>query len=231
MPQFDLEEEPAFGREVAQEVEFLESLMGLRLSESILDVASGAGRHALELARRGYKNVTALDISDQLMRIGARTAEAADLQVEFVKGDARTVRFDGVFDAALILGGGAFGLMEDDDENQKILDATYEALKPGGRVVVSGMSLLWLIRTSKDLSGYDTQTGYLKTQESVNIEGSGEEKLPLNERYFVFPGLKRQMEQAGFRSIMGFGAAPGRYSSRSISVEDPEILLFGKKAK
>ena len=98
-------------------------------------------------------------------------------------------------------------------------------------VAVSGMSLLWLVRKSKDLSGYDPLTGYMTTSEMIEVDGSGSESFPLHERYYVFPGLAGQMEAAGFRNIMGFGCAPGRYSSRSISVEDPEILCYGVKPK
>jgi D-alanine-D-alanine ligase len=231
MPRLDVDEEPPFGREVAQEIEFLVDLMDLQVENAILDVASGAGRHSLELARRGFTNVTALDLSDQLLGIGQRAAEKVGVFVEFVKGDARAMRFKAQFDAALIVGGGAFGLMETDTENQKILDSAFEALEPGGRVAVSGMSLLYLIRNAKDLSGYDPQTGYMHSTERVQVEGGAVEDLPLAERYYVFPGLKRMMEQSGFRGIMGFGASPGRYSSRSISTEDTEILVYGVKPK
>lgn len=216
---------------VSQEIDFLVDLLDLKTKDHILDVASGPGWHALELGRRGFKKVCALDLSDQLLAIGRQSAESNDIDVRFEKGDPRKANFKEEFDAALILGGGAFGLMETDHENQAILDATFQALKPGGRVAVSGMSLLWLIRSSKDLSGYDPLTGYLTTSESIEVEGSGSESFPLHERYYVFPGLARQMDSAGFRNIMGFGAAPGRYSSRSISVEDPELLLYGIRPK
>lgn len=220
-----------FGQDVAQEVEFLIELMDLQRDEAILDVASGAGRHALELARREFTRVTALDLSDQLLAIGKRSAESAGLEVEFRKGDARKPVAREEFDAALILGGGAFGLMESDKENQAILDATFTALKPGGRVAVSAMNLLYLMRNQKDLSGFDPQTNYFTTTERVQIEGDVVEELPLHERYYVYPGLKKDLEQAGFRKVMGFGAQRGRYSSRAITTGLPEILLYAIKPK
>ena len=221
----------SFGGDVAQEIDFLVELLGLEAAHAVLDVASGAGRHALELARRGFGKVTAVDLSDQLLDIGARTGEGAGLKVRWNKDDPRTMKFDEEFDAALVLGGGAFGLMETDADNQAILDATFSALKPGGRVAVSGMSLLWFVRNAPDLSGYDPLTGYSTSVETIQVEGGEAERFPLRERYYVYPGLARQLEEAGFRQLMGFGAAPGRYSSRSISVEDPEILLTGVKPK
>jgi protein-L-isoaspartate O-methyltransferase len=231
MPRLDEEGDAPFGREVAQEVGFLIDLMDLKPTEAILDVAAGAGRHALELARRGFKKVTALDLSDQLIEIGKRCAAEAGVSVTFVKGDARQPVGKGTFDAALVLGGGAFGLMDTDAENHAILEATFEALRPGGRVAVSAMNLLWIVRNLEDLSGFDPQTHYLATKERVMVEGGAEEELPLRERYYGFPGLRRDLERAGFRNVIGFGADTGRLSSRAINTESPQILLYALKPK
>ena len=231
LPRIEPETEPPLGRDVAQEVDFLVDLLDLKPNEAILDVASGAGRHALELARREFKKITALDLSDQLLAIGKRSAVSLGVNLEFTKGDARKRHATEVYDAALILGGGAFGLMESDAENQAILDATFMALKPGGRVALNAMNLLYLMRHEKDLVGFDPQTNYLATTETVQIEGDGEEKLPLHERYYVFPGLKKNLEMAGFRKVIGFGADAGRFSSSAITTESPELLLYAVKPK
>ena len=86
-----------------------------------------------------------------------------------------------------------------------------------------------MCRSQKDLSGFDPQTNYLATTEQVHIEGDVMEELPLHERYYTFPGLQRDMKRAGFRNIMGFGVDAGRYSSRAITMDDPELLIFAKK--
>jgi ubiquinone/menaquinone biosynthesis C-methylase UbiE len=231
MPSVDVAEAFPFGREVAQEVECLIDLMDLKQDEAILDVASGAGRHALELARREFTNVTAMDLSDQLLEIGRRAATERNLPVTFVKGDARKPLAREKFDAALILGGGAFGLMESDKENHAILDATFNTLRPGGRVALNARNLLFLIRHHDDLSGFDPQTNYLATSEAVQIEGDVVENLPLHERYYVFPGLKRDLERAGFRNVIGFGVDAGRFSSSAITTDSPELLLYAVKPK
>jgi len=120
--------------------------------------------------------------------------------------------------------------MDNDAENQAILDATFTP-QAGGRVVLSAMNLLWLLRNVEDLSGFDPQTHYMTTKERVLVEEGGEEELPLHERYYVFPGLRRDLERAGFRNVIGFGADAGRFSSRSINTESPQILLYALKPK
>ncbi|MGI6082379.1 MAG: class I SAM-dependent methyltransferase [Limnochordia bacterium] len=49
----------------AQEVDFLATELGLSASAAVLDLGCGAGRHAMELARRGYL-VVGLGISDHM---------------------------------------------------------------------------------------------------------------------------------------------------------------------
>jgi hypothetical protein len=175
--------------------------------------------------------VTAIDLSDQLLGIGRKTAEALGYDVQFVKADAATRHAQDAFDAALILGGGAFGLLESDEANQAILEATCAALRPGGRLALSALNLLYLIRHEKDLSGFDPQTHYFSTAERVSIEGDVVEELPVRERCYVFPGLKRDLERVGFRNVIGFGAEPGRFSSRAISTDSPDILVYAVKPK
>lgn len=54
------------------EVEFLEKELNYDRTQRILDIGCGTGRHAIELAKRGYK-VTGVDLSEsQLQRAGKK---------------------------------------------------------------------------------------------------------------------------------------------------------------
>ena len=58
-----------------REVDVIENALGLYPAARILDVCGGQGRHALELARRGYRQLTVLDYSEFLLdrgRMGSR---------------------------------------------------------------------------------------------------------------------------------------------------------------
>ena len=54
----------------AAEIDFLEHVLGLERGAAILDLACGHGRHAIELARRGY-TVTGQDINDFFLQEAA----------------------------------------------------------------------------------------------------------------------------------------------------------------
>ncbi len=51
-----------------------------------LDVAGGAGRHAVWLARRGL-DVTLVDVSDEALALAGGAAAAAGVRLELVRGD------------------------------------------------------------------------------------------------------------------------------------------------
>jgi 2-polyprenyl-3-methyl-5-hydroxy-6-metoxy-1,4-benzoquinol methylase len=79
---------------------FLETALRLEPGGLVLDVACGAGRHSLALARRGYAP-TGIDLSEQSISEARGAAAASGLGAEFLLGDMRELpgpaRFDGAF--------------------------------------------------------------------------------------------------------------------------------------
>src|SRR4028119_1877389 len=68
-----------FTQSARQEVDFLVEPLQLPDAARILDVGCGAGRHSLELARRGFVTV-GIDISAGLVEVAQRAAQEEDLQ-------------------------------------------------------------------------------------------------------------------------------------------------------
>src|SRR5687767_10491544 len=68
--------------------EFLGDVSGRR----ILDMATGTGRAALALAKRGAV-VTGVDASREMLNVAAARAADARLSIEFVEGDAHALTF------------------------------------------------------------------------------------------------------------------------------------------
>jgi len=95
----------------------------------VLDVAAGPGNVAVELVRQGAAQVTALDLSFNMLWEGARQGHVG---ISWVNGDALALPFDdATFDAVTI----SFGLRNIPDPEAALAEFA-RVTRPGGRVVV-----------------------------------------------------------------------------------------------
>ena len=115
------------------EAEFVIDAMGLSPGAQVLDIGCGYGRHAMELAARGF-HVVGLDLSTPLLVRGGEEAMRRGLEINFVRGDMRELDFDAQFDGAYCMFS-TFGYF-DDETNKKTVSNIARALKPGGRVMI-----------------------------------------------------------------------------------------------
>lgn len=118
--------------QTTQQVDFMIMQLGLRGNERILDLACGFGRHALELARRGF-SVVGVDITPAYVDFARQQAEMEKLDAHFLCADIRDLPFEKEFDVVLNMADGAVGYLETEEENLKIFRVISQALKPGGR--------------------------------------------------------------------------------------------------
>jgi len=109
----------------------LESVFGAPAGQAILDVACGAGRHSIALARRGYA-VTGVDSSTTCIAEAQRRAE--DLSIEWNRVDMRELPWRDRFDGALCFGN-SFGY-SDREGTRAFLRTLAASLKPGAAFVV-----------------------------------------------------------------------------------------------
>ncbi len=115
------------------EAEFVIDAMGLQPGAQVLDIGCGYGRHAMELAARGF-HVVGLDLSTPLLVRGGEEAMRRGLEINFVRGDMRELDFESQFDAAYCMFS-TFGYF-DDETNKKTITNIARALKPGGRMML-----------------------------------------------------------------------------------------------
>jgi D-alanine-D-alanine ligase len=122
------------GELTRREVDGLIEALQVGVRAAILDLCGGHGRHALELARRGYAGVLVLDFSLPLLSLGLEQASDLGLPVSFVRGDARTLPLAGErFDVVLCLAN-SFGYGATRQEDLEILRESCRVLRPGGRL-------------------------------------------------------------------------------------------------
>ena len=114
--------------------DFVVSALELQPGARVLDLCCGQGRHAVELAKRGF-GVTGFDLSEYLLGMAKERAREAAVEVEFVHGDMRELPWENKFDAVVLLFT-AFGYLETDEEDERALQAIRAALRPGGLLLV-----------------------------------------------------------------------------------------------
>jgi SAM-dependent methyltransferase len=113
------------------EVSFLLATTGLRPPGRVVDLGCGHGRHALELARRGF-DVTGVDVNAGALALAGRAA-TSDLAVRFVHADYASPPA-GPFDLAVSLFG-SFGFSSDEANERTVLE-WCSRVRAGGWMVL-----------------------------------------------------------------------------------------------
>src|SRR4030042_3822970 len=236
-------EKESFTAGTAGEVDFIEKELNHNKSAKILDIGCGTGRHSLELARRGYLNITGLDLSESMLKRAKDNAKKENLRIEFIKRDARDFNFDGAFDLAIMMCEGAFPLMETDEMNYQILKNAYSSLKPGGKFIFTTLNGLYpLFHSVKDVINAGTDQGKsvensfdLMTFRDYSVYETEDDKgkkmvLNGNERYYVPSEITWLLKSIGFSKSDIFGCRLGAFSrNEKLTHEDFEMLVIAEK--
>lgn len=129
----DVVEDPEI---TAAEIDAFLSMVHIDEDSTVLDLCCGQGRHVLELARRGYKNLFGVDRSHYLIARGRNLAKQEQLPVTFREGDARKLRFaDDRFDL-VYLAGNSFGYFETMEDDIAVLHEIRRLLRPNGQLLI-----------------------------------------------------------------------------------------------
>jgi SAM-dependent methyltransferase len=103
--------------------------IGIEPGTRVLDVAAGTGNASIPAAERGA-NVTASDLTGELLEAGRRRAEGAGLELEWVEADAENLPFeDEAFDVVMSAIGAMFA-----PHHQKAADELVRVCRPGGTI-------------------------------------------------------------------------------------------------
>jgi 2-polyprenyl-3-methyl-5-hydroxy-6-metoxy-1,4-benzoquinol methylase len=226
------------------EVDFVEQELEADRSKRILDIGCGTGRHAVELARRGY-GVTGFDLSEGQLRVAREKAKAAGVAVDFQRRDATLPHFNQEFDAVIMFCEGAFPLMEIDEKNYAILTHAAAALRPGGKLFLTTLNALFpLFHSVKDFldaGSTGTATGKLtfdlmtfrEHAELTFTDDAGQSQtITSNERYYSPAEMRWLLQTAGFARVEVFGCHIGQFSrDHALTHDDFEMLVVAEKGK
>ena len=129
-----------------EDARFVDRALALASGARVLDLGCGFGRHAIALARHGYR-LTGLDLSEPMLKLAhelAASEQVAQAAIDWQRRDMRNLRGLGPFDACICLYT-AFGFFAD-DENRLVLEQVREILRLGGAFMLDVSNPLALMR-------------------------------------------------------------------------------------
>lgn len=199
-------------KEARDIINLIQRYIPLSTNAKVLDVCCGAGRHSIELARRGY-NVTGFDLSSYLISQAKENlcnSKEINLNVEFFINDMKDFSFGNEYDIAINIFT-SFGYFESDDDNLKVFENVISSLKPGGYFVFDFINpdnlKKTLVSESEDV--YDGE----KISQKRRIENGfvfkdifiGEEKYTERLRLYTFDDINNVFLKLGFSIMNTFG--------------------------
>jgi ubiquinone/menaquinone biosynthesis C-methylase UbiE len=232
--QYDKE---SFAQGTLGEVDFIEKEIGLDPMIRVLDVGCGTGRHAVELAVRGYA-VTGVDLSENMLHKARSKAQARGVKVCFMQGDARQLPFASEFDLVIMICEGAFPLMETDAMNYEILLGIRRALAEKGKLIMTTLNALYplvkgvpdaddMMRLKLNESEYfDLLT--FRQHSPMNLADDDHKALNLivSERFYTPAEMKWLLHTAGFAEVDIYGCTLGAFSrTEPLTPDHLEMLI------
>ncbi len=220
----------SFTKGTAHEVEFIVGALDLRPGQRVLDVGCGPGRHAYALAERGME-VVGVDISQRFVDIATADAPSG---ASFVRADARDLRYDAEFDAAISLCQGAFGLAGGPaaplDADGDVLAGIARALRPGGVAAVSAFSAYFQVRWLEGGDSFDADAGVNHEHTEIRDEDGASTPADLWTTCFTPRELRLLAARSGLEVRAIWSVAPGAYAADRPTIDSPEFLLVAARS-
>jgi len=214
--------------------ELILSNIKIESSGKILDMTAGAGRHAINFARRGF-NVTAVDLSKNLLKVAKENASVYDFNIDFIHSDIRKFETNDKFELVLNLFT-SIGYFDSDEENFELLRKAYNFLKPGGYFVLDYFNRNYLENNLVPSSVETINETVINQNRSIRgnrvikeieIRKNGNTKKYFESvRMFSFNELKTELEYSGFKINSTFGDLDGKPFVLETS---PRVIIIASK--
>lgn len=225
--------------EAEAEADFIVEALALPAGASILDLACGEGRHTIALARRGYC-MTGLDLTALHLRLARLAAKEAGVRVRWRRADMRDIPWQGEFDAVMSMFT-AFGYLESDDEDFKVLAGVARALKSGGRFLLDVVNRERLVRFWQWQGWYEREDGGVCLEDrsfdlaagrqrvrilSIDSHGARDERH-IDLRLYTLTELAKMLSRAGLEVRRTWGAFDGR----EYGLDSRRMIVLAEKAR
>ena len=219
------------------EVDLIQRALGVEKGATILDLACGHGRHAVEFAARGYE-VVGVDLSLPMLARAGEAAQERGVKINFIQGDMRELQFDAAFDAAYCVGT-SFGYF-DDDANARVIRGACQALKTRGLLLIETCNRDYIVREqprSTWFQGEDRQyleetdfnyiTSRLSVKRSWAVPGGEQESVDFSIRLYSLHEIGMMLHSNGFKVTEATGnyATPGVF----FGSDSAKLIILAEK--
>jgi cyclopropane fatty-acyl-phospholipid synthase-like methyltransferase len=215
-------------------VELIIRKLNLKNTTSVLDMACGAGRHAINFAKSGF-DTTAVDLSQLLISEARANALKSDVKIKFSYSDILKFNTEVRFDLAVNLFT-SIGYFDSDEQNVTIIKKAYSLLKDNGYFVIDYFNKQFLINHlipttvfSEDgikiIQNRSIENG--RVVKKIIIEKNGStENFYESVRLFSEFEVSSFITESGFTIINTFGDYYGNIYNAETS---PRLIIFAKK--
>jgi SAM-dependent methyltransferase len=223
--------------QIAHEVDFIETSLGLERGGAMLDLACGTGRQAIDLASRGYE-VVAFDLSLSMLARAGDEAQERDVKLNFVQGDMREMTFEEQFDGVYSWNT-SFGYF-DEEKNANVVDRVHRSLKKGGLFLLDVVNRDFILRQSPSLAWFegdgcvcmdemtiDFITSRMKVKRTLMLDDGRSREIEYSMRVYSLHELGKILHEHGFKvcEVTGRVATPGVYFGN----ESPRTIILAEK--
>ncbi|MFI5264009.1 MAG: class I SAM-dependent methyltransferase [Candidatus Kapaibacterium sp.] len=221
-------------QEASLALDLIEKATGIAKDVAILDLACGAGRHSINLAKRGYINITGIDLSSTLIREAIHTAEAEGLKINFKEQDMRF--FEGRYDLIMNLFT-SFGYFAVDRENEEVILRVGKCLNPNGFFVIDFFNAALLcegvlahdekVLPSGEHVEQFREIRHGRVEKKIIIRSeSGSKEFHESVRLFQLSDFEKMFAKAELQIVHQFGDYSGTPFDEGSS---PRLFLVAKK--
>ena len=223
--------------QLLREVDFIEDSLSIERGGALLDLGCGTGRHAIELARRGYELV-GFDLSLAMLARAGDEAQERSAKLNFVQGDMREMTFDEQFDG-IYCWNTTFGYFEE-EKNIVVVERVRRALKTGGLLLLDVVNRDFLVRQSPSLAWFegdgcvcmdemsvDFITSRMRVKRTMMLDDGRSREIEYSMRVYSLHELGKILHDCGFKvcEVSGRLATPGVFFGN----ESPRTIILAEK--
>ncbi len=198
----------------------------------LLDLACGTGRHAFELARRGYA-VAAADLSPTLLTAAARKTQRYRDRLWLLRADMRRLPFRARFVAVLQLFT-AFGYFRTDAANEAVIAGVRAVLRPKGWYMLDFLNAAAVESTLEAHTEHSSPRGLVMQERSIR-DGRVEKRIRIREngdeteftesvRLFTLADFESMFARSGFT----LDDVRGSYDGAPYELSSPRCIMFAR---